>query len=428
MTIASVVNILTGVFEAIVAVVFMKTCIQTKKPFAAYVASVLLLAAAINISNFFLNYEILNVVLILASLSATVVALDGSFKQGLIIAVILTLVFVLTELATLFLITFLSGITVEQATNIESYRILGTFLSKLFALIVIKLISVRQKPHTALKTSYWILFCMIFSVSIVAMYSLFILQYYSTAGKMYNHLSVWCAGGILFNALFSLYLYESTMEKADAERKEELFVEQIKAQSKHLNEILVTQTELKRLRHDLKNHNISIKAYFENRDCEGGLEYMKSITRSPVFTDDTIETGNTALDAILNTKKIMASSLGIDFETKIQIPENIFVDSADICVIFGNALDNAIEACEKIKNGDKKILISVIYDDDSLICKIVNTAEKSESKFLRTTKPDALNHGFGISNIEAALQKYKHICRFTKTDEEFVLSFVIFKN
>ena len=81
----------------------------------------------------------------------------------------------------LFIITFLSGITVEQATNIESYKILGTILSKLFAFIIIKFICLKHKSTSIMKTSYWILCFTIFAISAIAIYLLFIFQYNSTA-------------------------------------------------------------------------------------------------------------------------------------------------------------------------------------------------------------------------------------------------------
>ena len=257
---------------------------------------------------------------------------------------------------------------------------------------------------------------------------LFIFQYNSTASSIYNNLAVWCSCGLLYNTFFSLYLYENIAKQADIERKQELFKQQIKAQSKHLDEILISQKQMKKLRHDLINHNISLQAYFENQDYASGLEYLKSMNPNDMFSDNMIETGNIALDAIMNTKKSIAISKSIEFDTKIQIPEDIFVDAIDICIIFGNDLDNCIEACDKIENGPKKISVSIIYEDESLICKIVNTAIKSNSRFLHTTKSDNINHGFGIGNIESALEKYKNICRFKQSDTEFILSFVIFKN
>ena len=121
-------------------------------------------------------------------------------------------------------------------------------------------------------------------------------------------------------------------------------------------------------------------------------------------------------------------SKGIEFESNIQVPEKLFVDAIDVCIIFGNALDNCIEACNRMNNKNKKIDMSVIYDDDSVICKIVNTSPDTSAKFLQTVKKDKKNHGFGIENIKSSLSKYKNICRFIQSDNEFTLFFIIFKN
>ena len=64
------------------------------------------------------------------------------------------------------------------------------------------------------------------------------------------------------------------------------------------------------------------------------------------------------------------------------------MDAVDICVIFGNALDNAIEACEETGNEEKKICLSVIYEDESVICKITNSVSGGKMISLKTTKSD----------------------------------------
>ena len=123
----------------------------------------------------------------------------------------------------------------------------------------------------------------------------------------------------------------------------------------------------------------------------------------------------------------MAISKGIIFSEKIIIPEQLFVDPVDICIIFGNALDNAIEACEHVQSTDKRINLSIMYEKNMLVCKIVNTATKPASKFLETIKENKKNHGFGIENIKTSLGKYNGIYTFEQSNEEFVLSFVIFE-
>ena len=89
-------------------------------------------------------------------------------------------------------------------------------------------------------------------------------------------------------------------------------------------------------------------------------------------------------------------------------------------------MDNAIEACDKIANGDKNICLSVIYEDDSILCKISNTINAEKKITMTTTKKDKENHGFGIENIKQALSKYNHVMKIDQSNGEFVLSFVIF--
>ena len=73
----------------------------------------------------------------------------------------------------------------------------------------------------------------------------------------------------------------------------------------------------------------------------------------------------------------------------------------------------------------RMINVSAIYDDCQLICKITNTAALSTTD-LQTTKDDKENHGFGLENIKQALPKYNHVLKIDQSDNEFVLSFIIF--
>lgn len=97
-----------------------------------------------------------------------------------------------------------------------------------------------------------------------------------------------------------------------------------------------------------------------------------------------------------------------------------------MCIIFGNALDNAIEACDRVAATDKKISITIICKDEAVLCKVVNTAPKSENVLLDTSKADKQNHGFGLENIKTALAKYNANPTIERTDTEFTLKFVIF--
>lgn len=203
------------------------------------------------------------------------------------------------------------------------------------------------------------------------------------------------------------------------------YEQQIISQTKHLDEILVMQKKLRAFRHDIQNHFIAISGYFSSAEYQAGIDYINGIKDFISDEPESVDTGNVAFDAIISTKRTVAESKGIEFVTNIQIPEKLNIEAIDLCVIFGNALDNAIEACEKLTDDRRYISLSAVYDEQQLICKIVNSAIKP-NETLNTTKPDKNNHGFGFENIKQALSKYNHVMKIDQSNGEFVLSFVIF--
>lgn len=223
-----------------------------------------------------------------------------------------------------------------------------------------------------------------------------------------------------------MYLYEHLAKQTETIRSQEQYELHLKAQLKHLDDILITQKQIKKFKHDFNNYSIGLKAYISESNFQGAINYISELEEKFNHGEDIVETGNTALDAILSTKIAIAESKGISVNTKIQIPEDISVEPIDICVIFGNALDNAIEACERSNMSHKQISVTIICRDEAVLCKVVNTTSKPESSVLGTSKQDKQNHGFGLENIKTALAKYNASPSIERTDEEFTLKFVIF--
>lgn len=95
----------------------------------------------------------------------------------------------------------------------------------------------------------------------------------------------------------------------------------------------------------------------------------------------------------------------------------------DLCVIFGNALDNAIEACDRVENEERQIYVYMMYSPQELTCRISNTAKKPEHEIIKTSKSDKLNHGFGLENIKKTVEKYNGVVNIEQDEEKFTLSF-----
>ena len=110
---------------------------------------------------------------------------------------------------------------------------------------------------------------------------------------------------------------------------------------------------------------------------------------------------------------------------QIQLPAQLNIAPEDICIIFGNAMDNAIEACEKIPTKHRKIELTTIYRDGQLFCKVFNSSNSADNN-MQTTKNDKENHGLGLDNIRATLGKYGSEPEISFVNDGFVLKFVVF--
>ena len=429
MTIYGVVNIFTGIIESIMMFMLYETFFIKRLSIPKWVyygIGTTALAIMINMSNTYFNYGLWNMIGMILSFFVVSFLYKGSIPLKAILSVLNCLIIGIIEVVVLFGITLIYDVSVAEVVKNSTYRLLGIIISKMLALLVINVLRLKFRKSTLhIDSSYWIFFLIMFISSIVTIFLIFSLSYSATNDSLYN-LSVWCSFGLLFSTFLALYLYEHLAKQSEIIRNQQQYEQNLKLQLKHLDEILVTQNQIKKFKHDFSNYAIGLKSYIDNDDCAGANSYVKKLNE--IFNPDEsiIETGNTALDAIISTKKAIAESKNIEFTTKIQIPKQMNVDPIDICIIFGNALDNSIEACERINGKDRKISLTVICQDETVFCRIINTATKPKKLSLKTSKTDKKNHGFGLENIKTALAKYNSEPTILHTENEFTLKFVIF--
>lgn len=329
------------------------------------------------------------------------------------------------ELVVLYILGLICNTTTQELINDKILWIAGALSSKFAFLVVANYIRLRYKKRKLLlRTSYWLLLVVVFAPALTTAFVLFKLMYNINEPFVFN-IALFTCIGLIASAFASLYLYEHISKQSEMLNREEQYKQQIKSQTKHLDDILVMQNQIKGFRHDIKNHWVALRGYFQRNDYEGGIQYIDEMSES-LISGETVDTGNVALDAIISTKKALAEEKNITFDSTVQIPEKMPIEATDICIIFGNALDNAIEACDKIKDDKKHIKLSVIFEEDAILCKVSNSISKGKKLTMKTTKTDKENHGFGLDNIKQALSKYNHVMKIDQTDKEFILSFIIF--
>ena len=151
------------------------------------------------------------------------------------------------------------------------------------------------------------------------------------------------------------------------------------------------------------------------------------------------KTGNAVVDTLLNMKYHEITRLVPDLQMDVEelkFPEKLFIQSYDIGIILGNALDNAIEACRKLKakepDAEAFIRISSFQRRELFFLNVENSFDgmlvrKPQKEFPVTDKADRENHGIGLVNIKSTAEKYLGTTDFKIKGRVFILS-VMMKN
>lgn len=203
---------------------------------------------------------------------------------------------------------------------------------------------------------------------------------------------------------------------------------QLNHQLKHYSSIEEKNLMLKRYRHDMTNHWVLVNRLIKNNEIDIAEKYSSKMAEELIGEDNLIlDTGNPILDAILTEKIQKANSFNIHISKEIIISKNIKIDPIDCCVIFGNILDNAIEACIELDN-KRYIEIKLNSKSNMLICKVKNSmnSNKSIKKGYKTTKKDKDTHGFGIMNIKKSIEKYNGYIDINHDSNCFEIAFVLY--
>ena len=425
MSIYVLADLFTGFIEAVAAFMLFDNYLSRRRGFNKYIYAlgVIALTIGINISNGIFDISILNILCMITCMFFTSFLFKGTFKVKLAISVLSFAIVGLSEVLVLFIISWTKGIDSAEIINNPNMRLLGIILSKALNFGAAKIICVCGKK-VKLQAGYWVLFTSVFMTAVLTIYLIFSIQD-DISESPFGYLSMICSIGLLYCVFITLYLYENISKQSLKIRTQELKEQRYSDQLKHLDELAAAHEKERKIRHDWSNHLLSIRSYLSKGKYDELAEYIDNVIDYESMGHNMIDTGNTVIDAVVSAKRNTARGKGIDFYLDMQIPEQLNINASDCCIIIGNALDNAIEACEKVY-GHRYIKFEMNYRRQTLVCRIVNSAAGENRRFPETTKKDKEHHGIGVTNIIDTLDKYDNVYRFEQKDGEFLFSFMLF--
>lgn len=183
-------------------------------------------------------------------------------------------------------------------------------------------------------------------------------------------------------------------------------------------------TEARRAKHDVRHHIALMQEYLNNGDLPALSEYLNQYGAS--LPDDSLICfcENTAANAVLLYFAQQAKNSRIDYIVKAEIPNDTAVSETDISVLFGNLLENALDACKAEGAEDKKIIVRASTDGGSLCITVDNTftgtLKQTNDGDLVSTKHKGM--GLGTRSVRSIVEQYNGVCRFEAKDGMFYAS------
>lgn len=209
-----------------------------------------------------------------------------------------------------------------------------------------------------------------------------------------------------------------------------LLSKQLEDQVEHYESIQQVYSELRSFRHDLRNHLICLRTLINGNDMQRASEYIDELEKMQLTVNKGFDTGNVIADALLSVKNGKAAGINARIVFTGSVPQ-YGIANADLCVILANALDNAIEACEKEpRETVKTITVDAEHSHGCFFLTISNpVSEKIDIKNgnqVTTSKEDRFCHGFGVANIVRTSAKYGGNTRLSSSDGRFVAEVELF--
>jgi len=223
-----------------------------------------------------------------------------------------------------------------------------------------------------------------------------------------------------------LYITERFTSLIRERHEDEIYLEEMRYQEIYYKEVEERNEYVQILKHDLKNRMTGLYYLLENGEMNQIKEQLGQMYEELGAVDDSHYSDNPVVDSILRMKAGIAKKTDILMKSSVFLPKKMQMDTGDIGVLYGNLLDNALEACQKVKKENRYIQIENKYVDGKLILIIENSKNSEKNPGLSTTKEDVYSHGRGISSVKKVVEKYNGTVSFSDKGDRFEAAVMLY--
>ena len=310
-------------------------------------------------------------------------------------------------------------VQVDGQTFVRWEIIAIAFATRLLVLGVVYFMLRHFKYKVQLKDSIvlTIVFLIAFTISVLANFNLLNLARLAD-------LAIYISSGVFAAIFMIVFMYaKNVLYLREQEQRDQVQIAQLQQQFAYYQDKQRDEERVRAIYHDMKNHLLVLES---KQNTEETRQMAQELRNQIADYENYVHTGNEFLDIILKDKAEKARAKHIDFSAVVDFDGVDFIEPLDISTLFGNGIDNAIEACEKLQEEDRVILVKAGKVQNFVSILIENNCvEEAPPKGRRTTKADTLLHGFGLSNMQKAAEKYGGTCTTRREAGTFTVKILL---
>ena len=253
-----------------------------------------------------------------------------------------------------------------------------------------------------------------------------------TLEQRYHYLSIfYVVGTVILGLAVPVIMIISSVERSLRE-KNQAQEAYLAAELEYIGQYKKQQVETKAFRHDIKNNLALTQMMLEKGQTDEAKAHIADMLGNVSALSPKYVTGDEMLDLIVFMKADKMEEKNIRFTLDGVVDGGLNIKAMDMCSIFANTLDNAIEAASSCE--DPYINFSIKRTDKFFILKITNSAKskvdigKLMSSSGYTSKEDKDHHGFGLMNIRRAVENVSGLIKAESDDSSFTLSIMMPRN
>ena len=248
--------------------------------------------------------------------------------------------------------------------------------------------------------------------------------------QIYIYLSIILVISIFILIIIVMFrLKEKELHKRVLQKNIDVLNKHLQYKLKYYKSEKKREDEIKRYIHDRSNHMRILIGLIEKGENKRAIDYMSKLTDTYKNMQNTSVTKNKVIDSILSNLIEECKQKNIKLDLDIKLPEEIQITDIDLCIIFSNLIDNAIEACEKLNNSSQKFInLKSNISGNYMYVAIENSCDGKISKNgvgFTTWKKNKKFHGVGLENVRITVNKYNWMLKYDYNESIFKVSVLL---